>query len=136
MTLIVDPIKEVRSCDRDFLGLELKVASQKELAKKKRILFSLETWGLAWPQAPRILPSESRASAVGSGTALWGSTASPGEQENTVYCDIIHHLCSCHCSESAKLGKAFPPRNKGEMSCLLEYVNLTSPGVNFKAQKH
>lgn len=36
----------------DFLGLDLKVTSQKELAKKKkkrkdRILFSLETWGLA-----------------------------------------------------------------------------------------
>lgn len=38
----------------DFLGLELKIASQKELAKKEErgILFSLETWGLAWPQAP------------------------------------------------------------------------------------
>lgn len=35
MTLIVDPPKEVRSCDRGFLGLELKVASQKELAKKE-----------------------------------------------------------------------------------------------------
>lgn len=70
----------------DFLGLDLKVTSQKELAKKKkkgRIGF-YSPWrrgDLLSHKHPESCLSESRTLAAGSNTALWGPTASPGEQK-------------------------------------------------------